>query len=562
MTAPVTSRDVPSAALGRSAHAVGREVVAAVVVAVLLAIAMTWPALRHPTSTIPSNLGDPLLEAWELAWNGHALATHPGGVLNTNAFWPLRDTMAFTDSLLGYAPLSVFGSGIAAALLRYNLIYVGSYALAFLGGYLLARQLGLRRLPALVAGAIYGFAPWRIQQSGHLHVISDGAVALSLALLARGHGIGRRASPPRRFRPAAALGGWLMAAWQVTIGFTNGLPLAYLLGIATLAAAAWWWRTGRPLPRRLLLADTVGIVIFVGVGLAMAAPYFAVVAAHPEARRGIGELALYSPPWYGFFTTPAADWLWGGAQHALRARLTWAAEMTLAPGFTATALAAVGFAVPTWSRIRRIVLALTLAVLVALALGTRFLAAGRWTIVPLVNYAPGWAGIRAPGRLVVFITLFLALLAAAALEALPRRMRWLTGVALGLVLLEGVSALAYPSPPPVPAAFRAARPPILVLPSGFVSDELAMFWSIDGFPALVNGSSGFVPTELARLRTAVAGFPNAASVRYLRAHGVRSVVLVPGMAAGTPWAGAAGRPVTGLPLRRVRYGTDLLYELN
>ncbi|MGH3017993.1 MAG: hypothetical protein ACRDLU_06440 [Gaiellaceae bacterium] len=59
----------------------------------------------------------------------------------------------------------------------------------------------------------------------------------------------------------------------------------------------------------------------------------------------------------------------------------------------------------------------------------------------------------------------------------------------------------------------------------------------------------------------MAGFPNGASVDYLRELGVRTVVLHPGFAAGTTWADAARRPIAGLPLRREVRPDVILYHL-
>ncbi len=103
--------------------------------------------------------------------------------------------------------------------------------------------------------------------------------------------------------------------------------------------------------------------------------------------------------------------------------------------------------------------------------------------------------------------------------------------------------------------------PVLYLPSDPIGDYTVMLWSTQGWPVIANGSSGFDPPYQAELRRQVATFPDAASVAALQARGVRSVVLVPSRAAGTPWAGAADRPVTGLPLVRRDTADAVVYEL-
>jgi len=528
-----------------------------------LAVAMTWPAARHPASTVPEDLADPLLQVWQAAWGGHALRTSPLHLFDANAFWPLKNSLAFSDSLLGYSPLGLVGAGPTAALVRYNLLYVGAFALAFAGAYALARQLGTGRLAAAVAGAAFAYAPWRIAHAGHLHILSSGGIPLALALLARGHGYGRAGPRLWRGRPAYAAAGWAVAAWQLTIGFGLGLPFAYLLAVVVAVALLGWWRSGRPeVPTRIAVVDAVGLAGFLLVGALMARPYLDVVRSHPEVRRSPATVALFSPPLLGFVLTPEQDRLWGTAQRKARERLPFPVEMTLAPGLAVTVLAAAGALRGGWSRRRRLALVAAVVVAGALAMGTRFPGNGRFTYLVLLYHGPGWAGIRTPGRLVVFVTLALGLLAAAGVQAMSgRSQRVLPAIAIGAVLVEGLSNIPHPRPEPLPAALRDVRGPVLVLPSDSYNDDAAMFWSTAGFPALVNGSSGFTPAELEDLRRRTAGFPDPASVELLRRTGVRTVVLLRDRVPGTPWEGGADRPVAGLPLSRSELGGAVVFRL-
>jgi hypothetical protein len=88
-----------------------------------------------------------------------------------------------------------------------------------------------------------------------------------------------------------------------------------------------------------------------------------------------------------------------------------------------------------------------------------------------------------------------------------------------------------------------------------------MFWSIGRFQPIANGYSGFVPTSFFGLVGRIASFPDAASVRALRAYGVRSVVLDRRALSGTPWAGAASRPTLGLGVRRSDTPRYVVYDL-
>src|SRR5205814_1555231 len=113
--------------------------------------------------------------------------------------------------------------------------------------------------------------PYRVTEAGHLHVISSGGIPLTLFLLLRGY---RRNSAP------LVLCGWLVAAWQISLGFTLGLQFTYLMGVLALVVAWQWWharRRDRPsalrFSRAVLAATCAGIVATSLVGVYEARPY-------------------------------------------------------------------------------------------------------------------------------------------------------------------------------------------------------------------------------------------------------------------------------------------------
>ena len=68
-----------------------REVGLAALGACLLAIVMNWPLiLTSRVDTVPRDIGDPLAEAWQVAWGGHALLHQPLHFFDANQFWPLK----------------------------------------------------------------------------------------------------------------------------------------------------------------------------------------------------------------------------------------------------------------------------------------------------------------------------------------------------------------------------------------------------------------------------------------------------------------------------------------
>ncbi|WP_239075382.1 hypothetical protein [Planosporangium flavigriseum] len=592
--AEVTAEKVASGeTAGRVRRSPGRalrhEATLASAAGLLLAVAMIWlvppfaiwimsagetrPAIPDPVHTITGDISDPTAQAWILAWNGHAVLHDIGHLWRTNAFYPEKYPLAFSDSLLGYAPAGMIGSGMADAVLRYNVMLVLTFALASVGGYALARQLGANRVGAAIAGAAFAYAPWRYGHDGHLNILSTGGIALALAMLARGHGWSlTRGYRPEKVRPGWAIAGWAVAAWQVSLGFGIGLPFVYIVMLTCLAGAVGWLVSGRPpLPRRVVLADLGGGLAFTGACGYFAYHYLRVRALYPETERPWDYVAWFSPTLRGLFTAPRSSLSWGAWHESARNAFQVASnEKVLLCGYVLYGLAALGLVVSAWTIRQRVFLTAGLVVGVLLALG-----ANGPLYQLLYHYLPGFDGSRTPGRLIVWPTLLLGLLAAGAVTELARRVRRaalaayartlvlaVTVPLLALVLAEGLPKMDHPEVPDGPWAAMAATPtPMIVLPSDEGIDLNVMLWSTDGFPAMVNGGSSITPSGHQVIRDLVKRFPSPDSVNRLRLLGIRGVVVDRKRVAGTPYERLLDAPTAGTGVTRRNVGADVVFAL-
>jgi hypothetical protein len=141
-------------------------------------------------------------------------------------------------------------------------------------------------------------------------------------------------------------------------------------------------------------------------------------------------------------------------------------------------------------------------------------------------------------------------------------LRLATLVPLILVIGEGWNTTAHPVVPAQPASMRTITSPMLVLPTGAVSDGTVMLWSTTRYQKIVNGSGGFAAARLAQMRTAVASFPDAASIQYLRGMKVTTVLLVRSAVAGTPWERAGDTPVDNLGITREDTADAVVFHLD
>jgi hypothetical protein len=543
---------------------------------IALAVLTSWPLVLHLPSRIAPDLGDPVRTAWQVAWVGHAMLHDPLHLFDSNAFYPHPLSLAFSDSLLGYGPAAFFGHGAVAALVRYNLLFLWAWSLCFVGAYLLARELGLGRLGGAAAGVAFAYAPYRVTEAGHLHVISSGGIPLALFLLLRGY---------RRGSWGLVLAGWLVSAWQVSLGFTLGLQYCYLLAALTVVAAAYWWLEGRPeLPRRLLAVTCIGIAVIGVVAVYEARPYLKVASEYPTAKRTLKEVKNYSAGPAAWVAASSENRVWGNVTAGARRHVHSKNESVFWPGGLILVLAAVGLAAPLYTRRLRVGLAVGIGVVSILALGMGLTGAG-YPYRLLYDYVPGWDGVRVPGRVFTLATLFYALLAAAGVQ-------WLAGLAgawgrrhtvraaapiLGGVLLigllgEGAGHLAHPVVPQPKPAEVGLRGPLLDLPTDGAADRVWQYYSTDGFYEIPIGNSTFDIPQVDDLRGGMSGFPDRASIEKLRYYGINTVVLhltmpkLPGIhgyaLAEPPDARAAAtKPVAGLGVQRRRVGSLVIYEI-
>ena len=361
--------------------------------------------------------------------------------------------------------------------------------------------------------------------------------------------------------------GWVVAAWQVSIGFTLGLQLLYLLLAIGVVLLVGWLRRRPALDRAAIAPTAVGLVVLVATSVVLARPYLRVLHDHPESHRTIARVAKLSPPLKSVVAAAPDDLVWGGVTQPVRHSLRAPHEQLLFPGVAIVLLALAGIGSSAYpARARR---ALGIGTVVTLVFALGFSPWGQWSPYRLLwELAPGWQGVRTPGRVFVLTSLALALLAAAgAQRLLARAGRGPRGLLVGGVLaaaiaVEGlgpVPTAAVPDPPP---ALNLARAPLFELPSEARHDTIYEFWSTAGFPRLVNGFSGFPPRSLLALRQASVAFPDRRTVSLLRRMGVRTVVVHRGFAARTPWRLAATRPVAGLGVARRQIGETVLFSLS
>ena len=228
---------------------------------VALTLAYTWPLPRHILHGVAHDAGDPILTAWILWWSTKAVPL-TAAWWNAPMYYPATGTFAFSEHLLGEAPLAWPIIALTGnALFGNNVALIASYVLCGLGAHFLAYTLTRRHDAAFVAGVAYAFAPYRLAQAPHIQVLSSYWAPVCLAAL---HRYDRSPTsdlqPPRESTlkwAALASAAWLM----------QSLASGYFLFFLSVLLICWllWHAIGRwPLTKLARLA-----ACFVPAGLVL-----------------------------------------------------------------------------------------------------------------------------------------------------------------------------------------------------------------------------------------------------------------------------------------------------
>ena len=311
-----------------------------------LTIVFTWPLARGLTRDVPGDFGDPLLNAWILAWD----ASHLGrGLWDANIFAGHQLTLAYSEHLLPQA-LAVWPVQALAhnPILSYNVAFLATFALSGLGMFLFVREITNSRAAAFVAGIAYAFAPYRVTSIPHLQVLSSQWMPFALFGFRRYFETLRSpGGPPEGGRPVRLPVGtgrpasagpahvWLAAgalAWLVQtlscgyyLLFFSPVMLAYLA----------WEITTRSLwtSKRIVVTVAAACGVVLAITGAFDFPYLE-LRALGFSPRSLEETTRFSADTYALFTADPNLRLWGPIVQA------WPkAEGALFPGLVIVGLA-------------------------------------------------------------------------------------------------------------------------------------------------------------------------------------------------------------------------------
>jgi hypothetical protein len=534
----------------------------AVVAALLLTVAVTWPLV----TCLGRCLGPPpdsILSVYFLAWVAHALTTPGVRLFDAPMFAPYPNTLALGDWMPAVAPLAVpvallTGNPVVA----HNVVLVALYTTAALGAGALGGRLLGSRSAGVVAAVAFAYSPRLLDQAYNLQTL--GVAFLPWLCLA----LERYLERPSWGRTVA------LAVPGLALVLTSPNHLLYAgLPAVTVAVAALAVRDHRVDARALGRLAAVGLVAAALVWGALA-PFRRAVAEWGLAR-SLGEIEGNSLTPAHLLRPPPESLL----RHLVGAGgpvgpVDGLVQGLALGGLALAGVAALGRRTPGGAGVLGPYVAAG-AVALVLAFGPTLVTP--WGALPLpyralYALAPGGGVARTPARFLFAADLVVAMLAAAGAAWLLRRLAspGLRACGVGLlVLLLLLESLLLPFPGGVPRLdparlpdgyrWLAGTPPgtvALALPMG---DWVNVAASAFHLRRTVNGWSSFTPPLYGDLVAAMERFPDPRSLALVR--GLRPDVVLVDREWLTPERSAAlAAPESGLRAERV-FRSHVVYRV-
>ncbi len=519
-----------------------------------LTIILLLPYSLHVTHAVV-NVVDPLFYAWNLSHNAATAFSGISAMLNANIFYPLTNTIAYSDTLWAQSILTspiiwvthnpVFAENVAVLI---------SFPLSAISFFLLAHYFTRNTLASAVGGLFYAFSYTRLAQIGHLPMVTSQWLPLYFLSLFTFLTTGRR-------RDFALLAVWYVLSLTSSLYFGVLLiPVTILVLVIDLIQKIKTHTLGVYKNRILaILPIIVPFIIVVGIAVF---PYIRLKVEYPEIRRNLDDVTdLRAAPIDYISVLPTS-------LIAARILPTNTNEHVLFPTLAVILLALTGivlstkkerFFIYTFGGIALLSAILSLGNEQSFAIGN--ISTGSLTLPYswLYHLSPLFQTIRVPARFSIFVILSLSVLSAYGINHLVKRKKTLivyAAVLLFFVEIWQVHTGFTPVPasdamPPVYAWLSSqqepmilAETPVSVFYNGtkmenqlhrsyselsrqdtYALETYRMYFSTFHKKRMINGYSGFLPDSYNKLTATLENFPSEYSIGVLRKLGVTHAVI-------------------------------------
>lgn len=422
----------------------------------LLALVLTVFYLRNSITDLGftlNNLGDPMGQVWLMDWLTHCFVGDGklANVFNTNMFFPSKNTLTWSDSMIGFLPLhlpakALTGSTIFAInFTGVVLVFVGCAGMIQLARDALQDR---RTLSAAWVAPLIGATGLVVaSQEGHIQFRAHGLLVWIFVVGLRGI----REPTPRRVAFVACATLWMFLA-----SIYYAVMLAVIVFIGLVVAPLFDWRGFGRWLRQAFRATVTPTCLVPTIALAIPVGYVAkqyMVAEQTVGKWGKEQFDAYSARLGSFLDVnmsliyPAHSSHYGAGEARLffGVAVTLLALLAVIPWRERGAMTKMATQVAGVVVLASLILAFGPESMDAKLSGdTRITLPASW----FIDYFPGFSSMRCLGRFGLFAAPWVGVLAAIGLTRLAK----LTGSARAAVIMIGVLGIAVEQTTVVPTA--------------------------------------------------------------------------------------------------------------
>src|SRR5438309_7493453 len=274
-----------------------------------LVVAMAIRYTPNFTGEVAGEWWDPLLNIWTMSWDTTTLLHAPTHLWQAQLLYPNNLSLTFSENLLGetllYAP---FYLATHNPVLAYNITFYLTFVLCGINMYIMARHYIGKPFASFVAALIYAFAPYRIGQIDHIHIVAGEWMPLAFLYL-------DLALERGRWRH------WILFALFYLLQLLSSVYYGIFLSYALLAFVLFRYakpfvaqvRSNKGAYLKSILSRSVRPIIILGVmGLFLAilmAPYIATL--RQGFSRSLDQTERYDATLKDFGFAVPFNWLYG-----------------------------------------------------------------------------------------------------------------------------------------------------------------------------------------------------------------------------------------------------------
>lgn len=520
----------------------------------LLALSLLRPYTLHLGSGV-LNAIDPLFYSWNLAHNASAALRGFSGALDTNMFYPLTNTIAYSDTLWAQ---SIFTNPIiwitGNSILAQNLAILISFPLSAGAMYMLAMYLTKNKIASFISSIMFAFSYPRLSQIGHLPTIWNQWLPLYILALVQYLDSAKR-------KHMILLFIWYILAISSSIYFGVFLiPITVLVLIPdfvrrmqtkTLRSYAALIKTAIPYMLPFV------VILFVALF-----PYIRLKVENPEIKRSVDDLTnLRANPVDYASVLPTSS-----MKYLLKTNIN---EHVLYPTLTLLFFALLGIIVA--DKRKRYYAYMFILISVAsyilslgneqsFSLGSLSTGTLKMPYYYLYKWVPIFQIVRVPARFGIFVILSLCALASFGISKIyeSKKYIWILPVLLSLFIVEiwqtNTPFVSIPSQREIPLVYEWIKQlpepvaltevPISLFYHGdkmesqlyrsyselkqgdvYALETFRIYFSTFHHKKLLNGYSGFLPASYNHYAEILEDFPSEYSIKTIRDIGITHVIV-------------------------------------